>query len=150
MTTTNYTNFYLTTCASLNSSSILCSVVMYQELKGLSDKQHGSTFNKHWKFNIKHMFSGTSRFCENSLIPREEKHGDIRFLFMCCRGRHLIVLLKLLQIAKFVCIQVPNSIKIGLVYMLEEDCGEGVHSILSSIFMEAATGAIQQMTNVSI
>ena len=34
--------------------------------------------------------------------------------------------------------------------MLEEDCGEGVHSILSSIFMEAATGAIQQMTNVSI
>ena len=45
--------------------------------------------------------------------------------------------------------QVPNSNKIGLVYMLEEDGEKQVHPIISSIFMEAATEAIQNMSDVS-
>ena len=46
--------------------------------------------------------------------------------------------------------QVPNSNKIGLVYLLEENGGENVHPILSSIFMEGATQAIDNMSDVSL
>ena len=43
----------------------------------------------------------------------------------------------------------PEINKIGLVYMIENDGGEEVHPCLSSIFMEAATEAIDNMDNVS-
>ena len=43
----------------------------------------------------------------------------------------------------------PAINKIGLVYMLEKGGGEEVHPLLSSIFMEAATGAIDRMQDVS-
>ena len=43
----------------------------------------------------------------------------------------------------------PPINKIGLVFMLERGSGEEVHPLLSSIFMEAATGAIDRIEDVS-
>ena len=46
-------------------------------------------------------------------------------------------------------LQVPDSNKIGLVYMLEDIPEKHVHPLLSIIFMEAATEAIDNMQEVS-
>lgn len=47
-------------------------------------------------------------------------------------------------------VQVPNSNKIGLLYLLEKKGGENVHPIISSIFMEGATQAVENMPDVSL
>ena len=46
-------------------------------------------------------------------------------------------------------LQVPDSNKIGLVYLLEDIPEKDVHPLLSSIFMEAAHEALDNMQEVN-